>query len=137
MIQMSLAQALRDAGLRWRPQNGDWFCLFDEGDAWLIAPSGVELGLIDGAPALFFHGASEWALDTVWAGEATWLPSASQLQDALVHALGADVALTLDVTASGSRCRAQVGDWRYEASAQDVADAYGSVLLAVLQRVRA
>lgn len=137
MIQMSLARALQDAGLRWRPQNGDWFCLFEEGDAWLIAPSGVELGLLDGSPALFFHGASEWALDTVWAGEAIWLPSAPQLQDALLQLLGPDATLTLDVTASGSRCRAQFGDWRYEASASDVADAYGSVLLAVLQNVRA
>lgn len=137
MIQQSLARALHVAGLRWSPQHGDWFCLFDDGDAWLIAPSGVELGLMDGAPVLLFHGASEWALDTVWAGEATWLPSAPQLQDALIQQLGPQAMLTLEVTASGSRCRVQVDDWRYEASAHDVADALGCVLLAVLQRVRA
>ena len=137
MIQYTLASALREAGLRWAPQNGDWFCLFDEGDAWLIAASGVELGIIDGAPALLFHGASEWALDTVWAGEATWLPSAAQLHTALLQTLGAEATVTLDATIAGTRCRVQFGEWRYEASALDIADAYGAVLLAVLQNVRA
>ena len=137
MIQYALAQALRDAGLRWAPQNGDWFSLFEEGDVWLIAASGVELGIIDGAPALLFHGASEWALDTVWAGEATWLPSATQLHAALLQTLGAEATITLDATIAGVRCRVQFGEWRYEASAIDLADAYGSVLLAVLQNVRA
>ena len=137
MIQYTLARALREAGLRWSPQNGDWFCLFEEGDAWLIAASGVELGIIDGAPALLFHGASEWALDTVWAGEATWLPSAAQLHTALLQTLGAEATVTLDATIAGTRCRVQFGEWRYEASALDIADAYGAVLLAVLQNVRA
>jgi hypothetical protein len=136
MIDTALAQALQSAGLRWRPQNGDWFCVCDETDAWLIAPSGVELGMLDGRPVLMFHGASEWAFDTVWAGDVIWLPSASQLQDALLQALGADASVTLDITPTGSRCRAQCGDWRYEASASDVADAFGAVLLAVLQNVR-
>lgn len=137
MIDVSLARALRDAGLRWRPMDGDWFCLFDEGDTWLIAPSGIELAVIDGAPALLFHGASEWALDTVWAGDALWLPNVSQLHDALLGYVGANATVTLDITVSGTRCRVQFGEWRYEASATDVADAYGSVLLAVLQNVRA
>lgn len=137
MIDGTLAQALQAAGLRWRPQHGDWFFLTDADEPWLIAPSGVELGMLDGRPVLMFHGASEWALDTVWAGEAVWLPTAPQLQDALIEKLGPDASVTLDITHTGSRCRAQSGDWRYEASATDVADAYGAVLLALLQQVRA
>ena len=136
MIDVTLAQALHVAGLRWRPQNGDWFCIFGEDDAWLIAPSGVELGMLDGRPVLMFHGASEWALDTVWAGDVIWLPSAPQLQDALLQALEPNAHVTLDITTTGSRCRAQCRDWCYEASASDVADAFGAVLLAVLQNVR-
>jgi hypothetical protein len=72
----------------------------------------------------------------VWAGEALWLPNASQLQHALMGYLGANGTIPLDVTATGSRCRATFADWRYEASAVNVEDAYGAVLLAVLQNVR-
>jgi hypothetical protein len=136
MIDVALARALVTAGLRWQPANGDWFCLFDDGEAWLIAPGAIELGQMDGAPVLMFHGASEWALDTVWAGEALWLPNVSQLQQALLGYIGAHGTITLDVTATGSRCRAMFADWRYEASAVNVEDAYGAVLLAVLQNVR-
>lgn len=136
MIDVVLARALVTAGLRWQPANGDWFSLFDEGEAWLIAPGAIELGQMDGAPVLMFHGASEWALDTVWAGEALWLPNASQLQRALTAYLGANGTFTLEVTATSSRCRATFADWSYEASAVNSEDAYGAVLLAVLQNVR-
>ncbi|MCX6014195.1 MAG: hypothetical protein NT020_01155 [Chloroflexales bacterium] len=136
MIDVALARALVTAGLRWQPTNGDWFCLFDEGESWLIAPGAIEIGQMDSAPVLMFHGASEWALDTVWAGEALWLPNASQLQLILMQFLGAQGTITLDVTAAGSRCRVRVADWLHEASAVNVEDAYGAVLLAVMQNVR-
>jgi hypothetical protein len=138
MIDGGLARALYDAGIRWQPANGDWFCLFDDtSEPWLIAPGAVELALIDGAPALLFHGASEWALDSVLAYEALWLPSETQVRELLMNTLGAQAVLQIEVWAQGMRCRAQVGDWRYEASSTQAVDAYALVLLAAMQNIRA
>jgi hypothetical protein len=137
LIESTLARALFDTGIRWQPANGDWFCLFDDpSDTWLIAPGAVELALLEGSPALLFHGASEWALDSVLAHEALWLPSETQVRDLLMHTLGPHAVLQIEVWAQGTRCRAQVGDWRYEASSTHAVDAYALVLLATIQNIR-
>ncbi|MFM2310668.1 MAG: hypothetical protein RLY87_2790 [Chloroflexota bacterium] len=138
MISGSLAQGLYDAGVRWRPQHGDWFCLdTSDVDPWLIAPGAIELGTHDGATVLMFHGASEWAMDAVHAVDATWLPSETQVRNLLLEHAGAGVVVHLEARHEGVRCRVQIEDWLYESSAVLAVDAYASVLLAVLQRERA
>jgi hypothetical protein len=138
MIDGGLAQSLYDAGIRWQPANGDWFCLFDDtSEPWLVSSGAVELALIDGSPALLFHGASEWALDSVLAHEALWMPSETQVRELLLTTLGPKAVLQIEVWAQGTRCRAQVGDWCYEASSTHAVDAYALVLLAAMQNIRA
>ncbi len=137
MIQGSLAQGLYDAGIRWQPANGDWFCLdTSDVDPWLIAPGAIELGLHDGATVLMFHGASEWAMDAVHAIDATWLPSEAQTRRLLMEHAGANAVVTLESRSEGVRCRIQQGDWLYESSATQAVDAYASVLLAILNGER-
>jgi hypothetical protein len=137
MIDGALAQALRAAGVRWNPQNGDWFCLVDDpSEPWLVAPGAVELALIEGQPALLFHGASEWALDSVLAYEVLWLPSEQQIRQLVLELLGVDGRLSIDVTHVGTRCRVHVDDWQYEASALTAVDAYALAYLAVHGRIR-
>ena len=137
MIDGSLAQGLLEAGIRWQPANGDWFCL-DTSDVepWLIAPGAVELGLHDGDPVLMFHGASEWAMDAVHAVDAVWLPSEQQARVLLLEHLGAHAVVTLESRAEGVRCRVQQADWLFESSAVQAVDAYASVLLALLNGER-
>lgn len=137
MIAGELAAALQAAGVRWQPQNGDWFCLDTEDvEPWLVAAGAVELGIQDGHIVLMFHGASEWALDTVYAVEATWLPNETQLRTLLLAQCGPELVLTLETRSVGVRARAQLADWLYESSALDAADAYAGVLLAVLEKQR-
>jgi len=137
MMRGSLAQGLYDAGIRWRPENGDWFCLdTNDVDPWLVAPGAIELGMHDGATVLMFHGASEWAMDAVQAVDATWLPSESQVRQLLLEHAGAGVVVQLESRHEGVRCRLRLEDWLYESSAEQAVDAYASVLLAVLQRAR-
>ena len=132
-----MAAALQQAGLRWQPQNGDWFCLdTTDVEPRLVAPGAVELGLQDGHIVLMFHGASEWALDTVYAVEATWLPNESQLRTMALTQAGNSAVLTLETRVEGVRARLQVADWLYESSAHDAADAYAGVLLALLDKQR-
>jgi hypothetical protein len=137
MIDGALAQALRTAGVRWSPQNGDWFCLIDDpSEPWLVAPGAVELALMEGQPALLFHGASEWALDSVLAYEVLWLPSEQQVRQLVLELLGEQGRLSVDVTYAGTRCRVHYEDWQYEASALNATDAYALAYLAIQDRVR-
>ncbi len=137
MIDAALALAVRTAGVRWSPQNGDWFCLIDDStEPWLIAPGAVEIAQIEGQPALLFHGASEWALDSVMAYEVMWLPSEQQMRELLIQHLGDAGQLQIDVTSAGVRCRVQIADWRYESSAIQAVDAYAATYLAVVAEVR-
>jgi hypothetical protein len=137
VIAGALAAALQAAGVRWHPQNGDWFCLdTDDVEPWLVAPGAVEFGRQDGHIVLMFHGASEWALDTVYAIEATWLPSEGQLRALVAAHAGTQAVLTLESRSEGVRARLAVDDWLYESSALDAADAYAGVLLALIERQR-
>lgn len=137
MIDGALAQALRTAGVRWNPQNGDWFCLVDDpSEPWLVAPGAVELALMEGQPALLFHGASEWALDSVLAYDVLWLPGEHHVRQLLLALLGEHGRLSIDVTHAGTRCRVHVDDWQYEASALNATDAYALAYLAVHARIR-
>jgi len=90
MIDVDLARRLRDAGLRWRPAPGDRFVVerlvdSDEGvgDVFTISDMTIEAHEHPTGTVLGFNGTTEWALDSVAAEDALWLPREDQLRELL------------------------------------------------------
>jgi hypothetical protein len=90
MIDVDLARRLRDAGLRWRPAAGDRFVVErlldgDEGggDVFTLSDMTIEAHEHPTGTVLGFNGTTEWALDSVAAEDALWLPREDQLRDLL------------------------------------------------------
>ena len=86
MISVDLARALRTAGLRWQPANGDWFVvdtaeLLDQ--RLVLSDMTVDVKRVAGATVLGFNGTTEWALDSVGLEDTLWLPNEGQLRDHL------------------------------------------------------
>ena len=78
MISLEVARKLKDAGLVWRPKHHDFFGIPDRGmdDAvFVLSDVQVTIERIQGYEVVAFHGASEWALDSLIASEAIWLPT--------------------------------------------------------------
>lgn len=91
MLSPDLARSLREAGLRWTPAKGDCFAVPDrdlEGEVFVVSDMVVEtLEVPDVGRLLAFNGTTEWALDSLEAGEALWLPREDQLRALLGDAL--------------------------------------------------
>jgi len=87
VLSLELARALRDAGVRWRPQPGDLFVIPDRDlDEQVFVLSDMVVQTMqppDGPPILAFNGTTEWALDSLEAREAVWLPREDQLRELL------------------------------------------------------
>ena len=90
MIDVDLARRLRDAGLRWRPSPGDRFVverLVDSddgvGDVFTLSDMTIEAHEHPTGTVLGFNGTTEWALDSVAADDALWLPREDQLRELL------------------------------------------------------
>lgn len=90
MIDVDLARRLRDAGLRWRPSPGDRFVVErlvdrDEGvgDVFTLSDMTIEAHEHPTGTVLGFNGTTEWALDSVAADDALWLPREDQLRELL------------------------------------------------------
>jgi hypothetical protein len=87
VLSLELARALHDAGVRWEPQPGDLFVIPDRDlDEQLFVLSDMVVQTLqppDGPPILAFNGTTEWALDSLEAGEAVWLPREDQLRELL------------------------------------------------------
>jgi hypothetical protein len=84
VLSLELARTLRDAGVRWRPQAGDLFVIPDrdlDEQVFLLSDMVVQtMEPPDGPPILAFNGTTEWALDSLEAREAVWLPREDQLR---------------------------------------------------------
>ncbi|HET7070675.1 MAG TPA: pilus assembly protein CpaE [Nocardioides sp.] len=90
MISRQLATALRDAGLAWTPTKGDWFVIPDRGLdqlEFVVSDMVVETRrMAFDRQLLAFNGTTEWAMDTLAASEALWLPREDQLREVLGEA---------------------------------------------------
>ena len=90
MISTDLATALRDAGLAWTPAKGDWFVIPDrdlDDVVFVLSDMVIETRRTAlGGQLLAFNGTTEWALDTLAASEALWLPREDQLREVLGEA---------------------------------------------------
>ena len=84
VLSLELALALRDAGVVWHPAAGDAFVVPDrEMDEQVFVLSDMVVQTVqppDGPPILAFNGTTEWALDSLEAHEAVWLPREDQLR---------------------------------------------------------
>jgi hypothetical protein len=90
VIPRELALSLRSAGLAWHPAKGDRFAVLDrdlDDEVFVLSDMVIErLQPPNGQPIFAFNGTTEWALDSLEAGEALWLPREDQLRDALGEA---------------------------------------------------
>jgi hypothetical protein len=90
VITRELAADLRRAGLAWSPVKGDWFVVPDKGLddlEFVISDMVIEtMRMALGRQMLAFNGTTEWAMDTLAASDALWLPREDQLRDILGEA---------------------------------------------------
>jgi hypothetical protein len=84
VLSLELAVALRTAGVRWEPRPGDTFMIPDHDlDEQVFVLSDMVIETVnppDGPPILAFNGTTEWALDSLEAHKAVWLPREDQLR---------------------------------------------------------
>src|SRR3954454_11219495 len=87
MLSLELALALRAAGIGWHPTPGDAFMVPDHDlDEQVFVLSDMVIQTVevpDGPAILAFNGTTEWALDSLEAQEAVWLPREDQLRELL------------------------------------------------------
>jgi len=91
LIPVALARELAAAGLVWAPAQGDRFIIDRPGlagQSWVLSDMVVELHDHPAGQILGFNGTTEWALDSVDAHQALWLPAENQLRALLGPAFG-------------------------------------------------
>ncbi len=134
MISVELATRLREAGFGWAPAERDTFMIPDAGmdqKVFVISEVAALVQPLAGVQHITFHGSSEWALDHVMVGDAVWLPSETQLREALEERIPGG-AYVLEHRPEGYRCvlLSVMGNGKFHASAED---AYASALLYTLE----
>jgi hypothetical protein len=140
MISRELAVSLKQAGLVWHPASGDRFQLDlpehvepeIEADVFTVSEMTIESHRTpSGATILGFNGTTEWALDSVTAADAVWLPREDQLRDLLRNTFRAlrrlEDAFEVEIELAGA-------SHRFEHP--DPAEAYGLALLELVSRSR-
>jgi hypothetical protein len=134
MIALETARRLKEAGVEWRPSQGDKFALLDrdlDDRVFVINDMATMIELLQGNPAVTFHGTPEWALDYVLLADAVWLPDEGQLRQRLheILALQGEPMYDLFCADGEFTCRFE---WKGEALAFrgcDACDAYSEALL--------
>jgi len=90
VITRALGEARRTAGLAWAPANGDRFLVPDrdlDDQVFVVSDMVIETRrMAMGRQMLAFNGTTEWAMDTLAASEALWLPREDQLRQVLGEA---------------------------------------------------
>jgi len=134
VISRELAAALRDAGLPWTPTKGDWFVIPDHGLdelEFVVSDMVIETRrMAFDRQLLAFNGTTEWAMDTLAASEALWLPREDQLRELLGEAF-----MRLEYIpgeAPGYAVAMLLGDSEQRYVDVDVESAYARAALALL-----
>jgi hypothetical protein len=139
MLTVETARKLKAAGLEWHPALHDFFAIPDHGldeRIFVIADLPANLAVFQGQQVFTFEGAAEWAMDYIVTTEAVWLPTESQLRQA-VEARTPDAPILLSISPDGYECSIV---FRPEAAvsfrATSAEEAYAQALLFLLQRQR-
>ncbi|ANC30763.1 pilus assembly protein CpaE [Isoptericola dokdonensis] len=130
MISTSLAARLRDAGLVWRPADGDRFHIDSpelDADVFTVSTMTIEAHQFPTGTVLGFNGTTEWALDSVRIEDTLWLPREDQLRDLL-----GGTFRTLRADDDGWVVEAELLGEPRTFSGPEAADAYGEALLALV-----
>jgi hypothetical protein len=138
MISLETARELKSAGLVWTPALLDFFGVPDrqmDDKVFVISDVLVTVEMLQGMEVVAFQGASEWALDSLIATEAVWIPSETQLREALEGFLLAAgrPELRLASSLSGYQCEFTLGAQRRSFQSSDAADVYAQALLFALK----
>jgi hypothetical protein len=86
VIDIQLAQQLKEAGLVWKPGPGDRFAIPDrdlDDDIFVLSNMTIEVYSLPEGRVIGFNGTTEWALDDVELEETIWLPREDQLRELL------------------------------------------------------
>ena len=86
MLTIDLARRLQDAGLHWTPVRGDRFVVPDrdmDDEVFVVSDFTVEVQQVPSGMVFGFNGTTEWALDSLTAGQVLWLPREEQLRERL------------------------------------------------------
>lgn len=140
MVTLETARALKGAGLRWIPKEGDRFAIPDRGlddHVFVISRMNATVQLLQGYPAITFQGAYEWALDYIWLNEVVWLPHEEQLRAALESYLAGgsgQPTLRLTGTPGGYVCEILFRGDYLTFEAEDAGEAYAEALLYILKQ---
>jgi hypothetical protein len=90
VLSLELGLALRAAGVVWTPEPGDAFVVPGRDlDDQVFVVSDMVIQTVEvphGPVILAFNGTTEWALDSLEAQEAVWLPREDQLRRLLGEA---------------------------------------------------
>jgi hypothetical protein len=127
MLSVTLAAALRRAGMPWSPAPGDHFVIPDrdiDDQQFVISDMTIEVHDLPSGQLLGFNGTTEWALDDVEKDEVLWLPREDQLREMLDGAF-----LRLERVTGGYRVVVTVDEVPVEIRSDRVEDAYASALL--------
>jgi hypothetical protein len=138
MLSLSLARQLKAAGLAWTPAKNDFFAVPDrelDDLIFVISDMTVMVEEVGGQLAVTFHGAVEWALDHVLLAELVWLPTETQLREALEQRLVGEPqpALSLVSTPDGYRCEIRYRGQTLVFEGFGVSEIYALALLHILQ----
>jgi hypothetical protein len=134
VLSIHFARELRDAGLVWRPADGDRFFLPDremDDSVFTISEMVVEVKTAPVGAIIAFNGTTEWALDAIEQAEAVWIPREHQLREAL-----GDAMLSLVQLDDGWRCTTRTGGTLVESTAESAELAYAEALLLLLKHRR-
>ncbi|CUR54839.1 conserved hypothetical protein [metagenome] len=134
-MSLNLARALADAGVEWSPKNGDRFVVPDrdlDDTVFVLSDMVIEVRETPSGPLLAFNGTTEWALDSLDADAAIWLPREDQLRELLGERFVALESVGGDSVPAGYAVTVLVDGSPQRQVEVDVEAAYARALLAVL-----
>jgi hypothetical protein len=130
VVTVDVAMRLRDAGVRWSPQPGDFFVITEVDlldTPFVLSDMVADVHDFPGGRVIGFNGTVEWALDSVEMERALWLPREDQLRDLL-----GELFRRLERSSDGYRVVVSVAGAERSVAAGTPVEAYAAALLAVL-----
>ena len=129
MLDVRMAEQLKDAGLTWKPGAGDRFAIPDrdlDDEVFVLSNMTIEVHNLPDGRVIGFNGTTEWALDDVEIDEAIWLPREDQLRELLggtfrtLRRLDAGYAVEVDMLGEARTFRAETAEQAYAIALLDL-----------------
>lgn len=137
MIEPELARQLKQAGLEWHPAKRDSFMIPGSDlaeDVFTLSDQTILVQAFNNEYTVTFHGSVEWALDQVMLADVIWLPSETQLREAIQQRLDGDGSLLLYGSRAAYRCSFIYLEQERVFEGINAEEAYAQALLYLLRR---